>query len=224
MKTAIFVVNTNEALGANAQESLMSARDRWQTPLVVCGNHTSTLHPACWKTMAFEIVEKASGPVERLLILDADLVVSAECPNPFELFGPEQLVVVSDRQTHNPARDKAETDEWQIVTGQRLIPPAYFNSGMMLASREHHGALFAQAAGLCERFPHLCWHDQTPFNVAVYQYQNDLRVFYADDRWNFHNPAERVRHWQSMNQNRKYVYHFPGNPDRQRQIQEVNWR
>jgi len=175
-----------------------------------------TLHPACWKTRAFQITG-----CERLLVLDADAVISEIAPNPFDL-SPQLMKVVSDRQTYNPARNKAETDEWEIVTGKRFEPANYFNSGMILASWLYHRDLFHEAYQLCRKFPHLCWHDQTPFNVVVQSDPfPDQTVAFIDESWNFHNPAGRLPDWQRM---KKFIYHFPGNPDRNQQIEQTLWQ
>lgn len=216
MKNVIFVVNANNALRNNSAESIEAAALRWKCDQLIINSSDCTLHPACWKTDALR--SSSHHGWERVLILDADTVVSSRAPNPFDV--PEHLMmVVSDRQTHNPARDKAEVDEWEIITGTRTVPARYFNSGMILAHVELHAALFKRAWDLAHDFPHLCWHDQTPFNVAA---QGFDFVHYADDAWNFLNPVGRIPEWRSMTS--KYVYHFAGNPDRHSQIGEVQWK
>lgn len=221
----IFVVNIRGALDENSRESMRAAALRWDVSMVECTDHESPLHPACWKTMAFSTMEKIHGSApRRILILDADMVVSSECPNPFEVFTEQTFAVVTDRQTHNPARDKAETDEWEIVTGKREKIPFYFNSGFILASYRHHVPIFNEAATLCEEHPHLCWHDQTPFNVSLHLAPVPIAVCQADMCFNFQNPCGRIRDWQDMRKSGQYIYHFPGNPDRNHQIKQVTWR
>lgn len=225
MKQGIFVVNANDQLQPNAHRSIAAAANRWQCDLLVVQTSSSPLHPACWKTEAFE--RAAVYGIEQVLILDADIVVSAFCPNPFHFFAEfaGRMVVVNDRQTHNPARDKAEIDEVEIMTGARTRLENYFNSGVILADVAYHRELFASAARRCEAFPHLCWHDQTPFNVSANVTLDSTGVrsnlHYADETWNFHNPAGRIEGWQRM---KKFIYHFPGNPDRNKQIEQVDWR
>lgn len=208
----------DECLHDNSRRSFQAAASRWGCDYFEWTKNTGRLghlHPACWKTMVF----LAIGPpgFERALIVDADAVISANCPNPFETFPEEQLTVVTDRQTPCGARDKAEADEWKIVTGRDKPPARYFNSGVILASAEHHASRFRVAMDLCEKFPDLCWHDQTPFNVAFEDYP---QVNFADATWNFFNPADRVPEWPRMVKN---IYHFPGNPARLTQIPNVLW-
>lgn len=209
----IFVVNQGGCLQPNALASMRAAADRWGCALHIMEENSSALHPACWKLLAFE-----ETCFDRLLILDADAVVNETCPNPFEIFGLAKLIVVNDRQTHQPARDKAELDEWEKVTGIREKPDQYFNSGMMVTAREHHAELFKLAYAHCLIHPHLTWHDQTPVNFVMSENRDVLS--FADETWNFHNPAGRIADWQRMKKN---IYHFPGNPNRNHQIAETKW-
>lgn len=216
----IYVVDTNDALCEEAYASISAAAARWfGVELVVVSLTESELHPACWKLLAFEFPGLAASEYERLMILDADTVISAQAPNPFDLFPEDKLTVVTDRQTHQPARDKAEADEWRIVTVLER-PSNYFNTGMMIASRAHQ-PLFELAYGLCEQYPSLSWHDQTPLNVVMSQHQHLLN--YTDQSWNFHNPNKRLPNWQNMAETKQNIYHFPGNPDRLKLISEVQW-
>jgi hypothetical protein len=220
MKNAIYVVNHREQMRPNARASMVAAAARWGCRFAEITESANTLHPACWKADALEWA--AGEGVERVFILDADLVVSAACPDPFAMFGPEGLQVVSDRQTVCPARDKAETDEWEIVAGQRFKPPFYFNSGVILADVAEHRSLFSHVAQTCREFPHLCWHDQTPFNVVAHHHHPES-VAQMSDTWNFHNPARRLAGWADMRATGKFIYHFPGNPDRNLEIDQVRW-
>jgi hypothetical protein len=213
---AIFVINQGGFMQPNAHASFEAARLRWAVSLYEIEKLDNPLHPACWKTMLLDYAR--AHALERILILDADTVISVACPNPFTTFSEHLMVVVSDRQTHAPARDKAEIDEVEIITGQRRKLDNYFNSGMILASVNHHLKLFESARLTCEVWRHLCWHDQTPFNLVC---EHQPVLHYADEVWNFLNPAGRIPNWQQM---QKHIYHFAGNPDRNKQITETNWR
>jgi len=210
---AVFVVATGDALSPTSRESISAATRRWHCALEIIEKSVSTLHPACWKLLVFD-----KPDVERAMILDADTVVHSKCPNPFDSFDPKMLSVVSDRQTHQPARDRAELDEWAIVAGERVAPAQYFNTGMMVAYRSH-AALFAGAYDLCEKFPGLAWHDQTPMNVVMSRHLEILN--YVGQSWNYHNPNLRNPTWRQMFAD---IYHFPGNPDRLKLISEVQWK
>lgn len=238
MKNIVFVVNKGEMLRPNSRASITAAAVRWQAEFMEVTEWRNPLHPACWKTEAFTIAaerlaERMASPAvsegepfapaverTRLFILDADVVVSAKCPNPFTTFQEGRLVVVSDRQSYCPARDKAEVDEVEIVTGMRTLYPDYFNSGVILATQDWHEQFFLRAADLCERNRHLCWHDQTPFNVAA---QVGQPLAYADREWNYLNPAGSVRNWTEMGTTGIHIYHFAGNPDRKSHIDMVRW-
>ncbi len=213
---AILTINLRDILLPNARASFRAAAARWGCEYVEVTEWGNPQHPANWKCDAFDIVPDA----ERLFIIDADAVISGLCPNPFTEFDPEDMIVVSDRQTHCPARLKAEQDEWGIVTGGASYPVLYFNSGVILASRAEHEEIFEEAAAYCARWPDLCWHDQTPFNVAVAR-RRQGNVRFADESWNFHNPAGRLIKWQGQE---RHIYHFPGNPDRNAQIAQVRWQ
>lgn len=209
----IFVVATGDALCDESLESMIAASKRWDCALEVMRENASALHPACWKLLVFDKPE-----IDRVLILDADTLINSICPNPFDAFPPEKMTVVSDRQVHNPARDKAEVDEWEIVTGERKRQPSYFNTGMMVASHVHK-SLFNEAFRLCAQFPNLAWHDQTQLNAVMSRHPEVVN--YVSETWNFHNPNWRSPKWREMF---AYIYHFPGNPDRLKLIPEVQWK
>lgn len=209
----VVVVAANDSLCYESMASIHDAAQRWNAMLDVVTGAESPLHPACWKLLVFE-----RPNIDRVMIIDADTLIHGSCPNPFDEFPEHQLTVVTDRQTHQPHRDKAETDEWECVTGIRFKPTNFFNTGMMVASRAHQ-LLFAEAFSICEKFPTLSWHDQTPLNVVMQDHPE--LVNYTDQSWNFHNPNLRLPNWRQMQKN---IYHFPGNPDRMRLIPEVQWR
>lgn len=215
---AIFVINQGDFMQPVTRASINAAQERWGCHLIEVKASDNTLHPACWKTTLLATAKEMG--IARFMSLDADVVVAASCPSPFTQFADDKIIVVSDRQTHCPARDKAEIDEVEIITGYRTKLPNYFNSGVIVASAKNpqHYRLFEYASELCEQHRHLCWHDQTPFNVSLSQ---QAGVSFVDQTWNFLNPAGRIANWQQMQKN---IYHFAGNPSRHQQIAETNWK
>lgn len=213
---AIIVINQGDFLRQNSRDSIVAAAARWGADLFILTHSDNSLHPACWKTTLLATAREMG--IARIMSLDADVVVSAQCPSPFETFPADRMIVVSDRQTHCPARDKAEIDEVELVTCERRKMANYFNSGMIIASVDYHLKIFEVAAMTCEQNRHLCWHDQTPFNVAAERWSN---LEFVDETWNFLNPCGRIANWQQMQKN---IYHFAGNPSRHPQIAETNWK
>lgn len=214
---AIYVINQGGMLQPNALASMLDAALRWNVDFreVTEMPDAGDVHPAIWKLSLLRQAETDGNT--RLLILDADTVISDKCPSPFTTFRREDLVVVTDRQVPHGPRDKAEVDEVEIVTGRRRLLKNYFNSGVVLADVETHWETFEVARVLADSWKHLCWHDQTTFNLAA---EHCPHLTYADTTWNFLNPAGRLPDWEKM---QKHIYHFAGNPDRNLHIQRTRW-
>jgi len=95
------------------------------------------------KSYNYKIFEKFqanryTNKFERILRLDADIVISPDCPNMFELFSPEKLWV-----TFEDVGSRKKDRRRQIIIAQEALGPLphwkkdYFNSGVVFSSDKH---------------------------------------------------------------------------------------
>lgn len=226
----IFVINFNDMLAENSRASLRACADRWGCgyfEVVSLPEHPAQ-HAACYKAMAFQLCPLA----DRLFIIDADTVVRSDCPNPFTEFPDDALTAVFQKRGWGP-NDGIERAEWAkcqqfaqndaerdiVRRGMALdatLP--YFNSGVMVASREQHAAPFLRASQIT-REQGFSWYDQTALNFAARCAGS--KIHGAPDSWNCFNPDWARGEWKKMH---SFVYHFAGNPARAAKIKEVQWK
>ena len=98
---------------------------------------------------------------ERLLYLDGDILLHADCPNLFDLVPPDQLGCVYEDVGADAYKRFDEMDKAQRLWGK--LPDyrgGYFNAGMMVVSRAHR-ELFS--FGPDKKFGGR-WPDQTTLN------------------------------------------------------------
>lgn len=229
MNRAILTVNFNNALAANSRASMQASARRWGVDFWEI-NEASGLRlpfsPGAYKTAVFE-----RSTYDDVLILDADTVVSAAMPNPFETFEPHDLVAVpngSARFGDLWQVKAAEANEVLILStrdprfaGLPYHPSTYFNTGMMLVHRAYHEEMFKLAFEVCHVDHGLGWIDQTPLNLCALKC--DVSVFLAHERWNFIHPHTTGPGWENLRTRDIYVAHFAGEPGREHVIPNVRW-
>ena len=93
------------------------------------------------------------------------------------------------------------------------IKENFFNSGMLIISREYHQPVMSLAWYLNE-YVTSNWLDQLPLNLAVFAFLGG----YVDmgPAWNYQIPQD----YKNMN---AYIYHFSGDPRRYDLLNTVNW-
>ncbi len=82
------------------------------------------------KFQLFDLFER----YERILFLDNDILVTPDAPNVFELVSPHQFAAVSETSF---SRAGLDIDLTQGVLGSVVWDTPYFNTGVMVASRDH---------------------------------------------------------------------------------------
>lgn len=142
---------------------------------------------------------------ERVLYLDADVLIHPEAPNIFEQVSTGAIGVVNEQLgAEAPKREQ----EWHWM--QRRLgaldatPGRYFNAGMMVASQTHR-PLFAYKN---RNFAAGRWPDQNSLNY--YAHRLRLSVEWLGPEWNcmpvfpaFHQPEQRRKAW---------FIHYAGEP------------
>jgi hypothetical protein len=117
---------------------------------------------------------------DRLLYLDADILVSASAPDFFALTTPEELGVVTDPGAENAWKRAEEMAAIAAKRGALESPaPPYFNAGVLVLSRAHRELLRFDPAKLVPGR----WPDQTYLNYE--SARQNLPRRYLDTKANF---------------------------------------
>jgi hypothetical protein len=209
---------------------MQAAADRWGATFLEINegcNPGIPVSPAALKCFCFQL----SG-ADEFFILDADVVVSAQCPNPFETFiGPELVAVQngSARFGDLPQIRGCECFEWEKLKREEprlaqcvYTPGIYFNTGMILARRAHHKEMFDLIADIVKTDHGLGWNDQTPINMCALACGVKVRL--ASERFNYIHPCMLGGGWMNMNSTGTWIYHGAGEPDRINWLPKVIWK
>jgi hypothetical protein len=233
MTRALLVVNFNNALCGNSRASMQAACQRWDAEFVeldeafFAHRPKPAVSPAALKCFCFDLTD-----AEEIFILDADVVVSEACPNPFETFpGPELVAVQNGSERFGDLWQirSCERYEWDKLSREDVrfadVPywvGRYFNTGMMLVRRAHHKELFELIRDVVQTDHGLGWNDQTPINAAVAKLRIPLRL--TDERWNFIHPCMLGGGWANMISTGVWIYHGAGEPDRIGWLPVIKWQ
>jgi hypothetical protein len=232
MKNAIFVVNIKQSdmdfMSQNQRDSFVAAAERWNVPYIEITEMPKGLE---WTYPCFI---KLHWPdlcdADRVLVVDADAIIRADAPNPFEIFRnphpfyavqndwpyfytvgynprDDYLIANSEINLINKAHPLDRTLDFQYITEN------FFNAGVCLESR-HHTDLLKYAWKISQDVP-LGWWDQIPLNLAVYTYLGNYREMGLT--WNHRLPI-------NLNKMEGYIVHMAGDPSRYERLKTVNWR
>lgn len=232
-KNAILTINMNGALCENSRASMQAAAQRWGADYVEVDESFffekpgPAVSPAALKCFCFELTDH-----DAYFVLDADTLVSAECPNPFVVFPGPELVVVPNGSARFPDLLQimgCEVYEWNKLlaeeprlAGAQYRPGMYFNTGMMLLKRSAHEEMFRLVSDIVKVDHGLGWNDQTPINMAAMA--KGVSVWRVDERWNYIHPSTLGGGWRKMSSTGKYVYHGAGEPGRNEWLNRVDWQ
>lgn len=229
MKRTLLTINFNRALCDNSRDSMKAAASRWGADYLEISegmNPGYKVSPAALKCFCMELSD-----ADEFFILDADTVISALCPSPFETFsGPELIAVQNGSQRFHdlPQIRACEAYEWAKLQQEeprlKVVPyyvGYYFNSGMMLVKRAHHKEMFNLIADIVQTDHGLGWNDQTPINMCAALM--GIVVNLVPEIWNFIHPSVLGTHWLDMSKTGAYVYHGAGEPARIKWLPEVIW-
>jgi hypothetical protein len=117
---------------------------------------------------------------ERILYMDADILICPECPDLLRMVPQEALGVVEDAGEADAYKRNEEMAEMERRFGPLPRPlPAYFNAGVLALSRAHRELLRFDPARLAPGR----WPDQTYLNFR--SAADGLPRHYLDRRANF---------------------------------------
>lgn len=229
----ILTVNFNQALCDNSRDSMKAAAARWGAEFVEFNEEyfsdgRPAVSPASLKCFCMTFLPE----MEEFFILDADIVVSSLCPNPFDEFDDRRFIAVANGSGRF-------ADLWQIrsceqyewgklaaeeprVAGTVYQAGAYWNSGMMLAKCRYHKEMFDLVSDIVQTDHGLGWNDQTPLNMSALAC--GIEIGYAPESWNYIHPYMLGDGWGDMaNFPAIYIYHGAGEPDRINWLPVIKW-
>lgn len=232
MKRALLTVNFNNALCENSRASMKAACSRWCADFIELNEGffenrwKPKVSPATLKCFCFEFCNH-----DEFFILDADTVVSSQCPNCFETFNWPEVVAVRNgslRFVDLWQIRSCEEYEWQKLREEEprladviYTPGTYWNSGMMLVKRQYHKEMFDLVSDIVQTDHSLGWNDQTPLNMCALAC--GIKTFYAPEQWNYIHPCMLGGDWLNMKATGTFIYHGAGEPNRINWLPRVIW-
>lgn len=119
------------------------------------------------------------GVYERLVFVDTDVLIAPDAPNIFDIAPPTSFgayLVSAHTPMHDPAIGRIQQELGPLGWERR-----YFNSGVMVASRQHRAVFdprdpdLATWVAVCADLPeHATFSDQTYLNYKVIQSGDDI--------------------------------------------------
>lgn len=220
---SLFIVNYNRMLCDNQVRSFEHAASRWGVELAIVTENDLSIsyHPGAVKLSAFELCD-----AERICILDADTIIRADCPSPFEKFPSEIITACINKQPHLApfylqAASVIEPKEMKLILEAKPEGTVnfdykhYINTGFLVAERHSHQHVFELARHIYLSVDGFGWHDQTPLNYAIAYTKAGVHL--ADLTWNYCMPGNQLRM-------HKWIYHYAGSPERYDILRKIDWQ
>lgn len=243
MRNAIAVLNVGmKSLHKASRESFLCASERWGCEFV---EFTQPLHPCHHFWQKAFAIEKLMV-YDRVLQLDADMLIRWDAPSPFDLVPSDHIGVVSARQFTPPPRDFAITPptdgehqglviskhrDWCIKTWAARMgmepchDEGHLNGGFFLYSPSVHAALFEKLRSVGEASGWNKWRLPEQAALSILLHNLEVPQTWLPREWNIVAAAQRhtrpEHHTGFMN---GYIYHFTGKVDRQRRIANTRWQ
>jgi hypothetical protein len=223
-----------KSMHPESRKSFVAAAKRWGCEFVELRNQLAPVH-IYW--------QKAFVPVrlcdyERVLQLDADMLIREDAPNPFDLVPVESVGVVSAHQFPPNAEDIGYRDgvaiskhrdkcvkAWAEWTGLRPCPDTHhLNGGFFLYGPQLHAALFARLRDCGHRRG---WNPRRlPEQVclSLLLWNEAAPATWLPPEWNTVAAAQGIRPDHNTGQMNGLIYHFTGKHLRGRRISRTRWR
>lgn len=136
---------------------------------------------ASFKTMPayqkLKIIHDFLKDYDRVCFVDADVLISEKAPDIFEAVPQDRLGLFNEAPWVGERHTK-DVGQWKVLTGFELEKGSYFNTGVIVASKEHRH-LFD-----LETFKHKInfYGEQTAFNQHVQEHKP--QIFELSYKWN----------------------------------------
>jgi hypothetical protein len=226
MKKALATLNVGgRSLHPESRRSFEAAAARWGCDFVELRNPLAP-HHIFWQK-AFVPIRLAD--YERVLQLDADMLIREDAPNPFDLVPVGSVGVVSAHQFPNAGaiekNREACVSAWAGWTGLRPCPDTHhLNGGFFLYGPRQHAGLFARLRECGHRRK---WNPRRlPEQVclSLLLWNEVAPATWLPQEWNTVAAAQGIRPEHNTGTMNGFIYHFTGKPLRGRRIGRTRWR
>lgn len=239
---ALLVLNVGgRSLHPRSRASFRAAAARWGVEFV---ERTKPLAPVhhFWQK-AFAIEEMLD--FERVLQLDADMLIRWDAPSPFSLVPDDHIGVVSSRQFTPPPRDFLVTPPsnteykglWisrhrdMCVQGwarhMKMKPchdEKHLNGGFFLYSTKVHRPLFEELREVGKSAKWTPWRLPEQASLSVLLHNRAVPQVWLPHTWNIVAAHQRhIREEYCTGYMNGYIYHFTGKVKRGERIQKTMW-
>lgn len=241
MNLAIATLNVGgKSLHQKSRASFVDACRRWGCQFVEFTEPLAPVH---------HFWQKAFAPLslkgfDRVLQLDADMLIRWNAPSPFDLVPHDHIGVVSSRQFTPPdsdygtapltAGDKAGI--WiskhrdmciRFWAGRMGMAPCHdefhLNGGFFLYSPEAHSSLFESLRGVGESAGWSKWRLPEQAALSVLLANGAAPATWLPPSWNVVAARQAIRPQHSTGVMNGWIYHFTGHRDRKRRIEKTVW-
>lgn len=225
---ALLVMNLNNFMPTAARDSMRDAAQRWGCEYVEITRPLASIPPVWQKTLIPTSTHAA--PFDRVLVLDADMLIRSDCPSPFNLVPSDKIGVVSRVQPGNTLAERFHRANGRLRAPRLGLAPyareeQHINGGLVLYSPSRHADLLRRWAssgvaarhlikdGLHEQFALSCLLAESPSLAHFLPMEfNTIRATTVPQA-----PAGKMA---------TYVYHFTGTRGRglSQRMAQCQWR
>ncbi|WP_240359531.1 glycosyltransferase [Pyxidicoccus trucidator] len=205
---AVMTLNLyGDGLRQTLRDSQRAAAERWGAEYVEITRPMYSWPDAYWEKLN---LDRHAQSYERVVFLDRDVMVRADCPSPFELVPAESFGGICSEQEGHQLRENVEAKMEHLYRSVGVAldyEREYLNSGVLVFSPREHGNVFDAA-----RYIHMLTHerswevyDQGCISLALKFTQTPLHVLPPT----FNRCGARLwYHWTPRMDD--YVWHFCG--------------
>lgn len=242
MKLALATLNVGgKSLHPKSRESFLDACRRWGCEFVEFTEPLFDCH---------HFWQKAFAPLrlaefDRVLQLDADMLIRWNAPNPFDIVPADHIGVISSRQFTPPESDYAtrplsageKAGVWiskhrtrciERWAGRMGMTPCHdewhLNGGFFLYSPARHAELFARLREVGERAGWTRWRLPEQAALSVLLANTNTPTTWLGSEWNTVAACQRIRPEHSTGYMQGWIYHFTGKQHRGRRISRTRWQ
>lgn len=239
---ALAVLNVGgRSLHPESRRSFSDACRRWGCKLVEFVDPLAPVHHFWQKTFApLRLTE-----FDRVLQLDADMLIRWNAPSPFDLVPAECMGVVSSRQFTPPESDYGTAP---LTDGQRAgiwiskhrdkcirtwaarmgMNPCHdskhLNGGFFLYSPRRHAKLWEQLRAVGQAAGWTKWRLPEQAALSVLLENTGAPTTWLPAEWNVVAARQPIRPEHSTGYMNGWIYHFTGRTHRQKRIAKTRWQ
>ena len=209
------------------RDSLQAAAKRWNCDYIEITTPVTPNVHHYWQKL---FVSETHPQYDRILQLDADMLIRCDAPSPFDLFPASHLGVVTARQSLGLAKPWIDArveciNFWaQRYKLKRCPDQRHLNGGFFLYSPKLHTHIFQQAIELGRKYKFQKTHLPEQATLSLVLWNNpQLPTQWLPHTWNANAPVMRERmELAAPPVMKRYIYHFTGR-DKNSRINKTWW-